>query len=187
MTTDLLTLFAAVTDEDLNILDTISLTIKPDSGIYRVDPGAMRVNKIHIPSHDQEAATRSDSAKSLYAFLYTYCKVGYFKNGNKKVENKLVFAGHNCPFDRKFIREFLKDQPLGEDDLFERHSLDTGANARLLLRAKRLPKEVGTSLPRLMKHYGVEYGAAGAHNAEVDTMATLEVLKKQIASITAVG
>ena len=171
--TDLLTLWGAVLDEQFNIIDTIDLAVKPKNKYYRVEAEAMGVNKINLAQHDKVALSYEAGVRRLANFLSVYARVE-----NEVAKNKLVFCGHNCPFDRKYLRAFLSQQV--EETFFERHSLDTGAIARFLLVTGRLPKEVGSSLPRLMKHYGVHFGAAGAHNAEADTRATLEVLVKMI-------
>ena len=56
----LLTLYGHILDENLRILDTIDLKIKPDDGIYHLSAQGLGVNNINILEHDRVAKPVSE-------------------------------------------------------------------------------------------------------------------------------
>ena len=79
-TSDLLTIYIAVADENFQILDELDLKLKPDGDRLPVtEPGAMKVNGIDLQKHlaDPTTITYSEAKNRISAMLKKYLK----KNG----------------------------------------------------------------------------------------------------------
>lgn len=159
----LLTVAAAVTDKDFNILDRLTFSLRPADG-YVVSPEAMQVNRIDLAKHADEAIY-ADSAKLKLVTLLT-------EGLNRTGLRRLVPAGHNVGFDLGFIYA----QIMPESD-FRRYctypALDTAAVARFLSNAGLIKNPC--NLVSLREQFGIE--TAGAHNAEADVLATIQIAK----------
>jgi len=176
--TSLLTLHGLVLDQGLNVIDDISLMIKPNNGIYYVTAKAMEVNQIDLAAHDKEAIPLFEAAKIFENFV---CKhsIGC---------DKMIPAGHNLSLDIRFCkRYFLKATNNAEGDdwnrFFSHRRVDTATLAHGLILAGKLPSVLECSLGSLAAHFELDY--SGAHNAKFDAELTLEVLKRLIALMKA--
>lgn len=167
--TSLLTLHGMVLDPNLDVIDEISLKIKPNNGIYHVTAGAMAVNKIDIVKHDAEAIPLHEAAKRFENFVCQH-SIGF---------DKMIPAGHNLSLDIRFCkRYFLKSSNAEGDDwnrFFSYRRLDTATLAHGLILAGKLPADLECSLSSLANHFNLSY--EGAHEAEFDAKLTLQVLK----------
>ena len=164
----LLSLFGVVLDKNLNILDNIHLSVKPNDGIYHLDIEAMKVNKINIIDHDSGAILESEASKKLREFLFRHAGFS---------GDQLVPTGHNIG--RLDIP--MGEKLLGFDDwnrMFTRRTLDTGTIAQFMVLQGTLPETNNCSLKQLCEHYKIDY--TGAHDAKKDVFLTLEVLKAMV-------
>lgn len=165
----LLTLSAIATDAQFNIVSVCGydkgmyLRIKHED--YVVHPRAMEVNGIKLADNTEHGFTVTEARELLLAFVAEAKKV--------LGERKLVPAGHNFPFDMRFLQAYLIPDPEWHDH-FTHPPLDTCLSARLLLAAKLI--EGGCSLPHLRKLFGIKTGAD--HNAQSDNLASIAVAKK---------
>lgn len=160
----LLTVAAAVTDKEFNVLDTLAFSLRPADG-YIVSPEAMQVNKIDLAKH----ATDAIYADSARLKLETLLSTGLTRTGLRR----LVPAGHNVGFDLGFVYS----QIMPEAD-FRRYctypALDTAAVARFLSNAGVIKNPC--NLVSLREQFGID--TTGAHNAEADVLATIQIAKR---------
>src|SRR5277367_5286674 len=73
---DILTLYIAVTDEDLKIIDGLDLKLKPNDRLPICDARALEVNKIDLQAHlaNPETITYSEAKVKITAFAKKYLK-----------------------------------------------------------------------------------------------------------------
>lgn len=175
----LLTAYFAVLDEDLACLDEVSLELNANSfgGVYRVTAGAMEVNKIDLVEHDKRAIHPNKAREKLVRMLEKY---RYRDFGGSMSGNTLMPLGHNVDFDIGFIKAQLLPEPEYRKFISHR-KLCTSTMARFLKLAGKI--DSGGSLENLCKGLGVEVIPDGFHNAEADTRATVECLKKMLEMI----
>lgn len=159
----LLTVSAATTDKNFNILDTLTFSLRP-ADQYVVSPEALRVNQIDLAKHAEESIY-ADSARLKFEKLLSD---GLTKTGFRR----LIPAGHNLNFDLGF----LYAQLIPESD-FRQYctypALDTAAVARFLWAADFI--EGPCNLVALRKQFNIETGTA--HSAESDVLATIQLAK----------
>lgn len=162
----LLTVAAAVTDEQFNVLSKTCFGVKP--AVYVVSPDAMRVNKINLAEHAVTSMSQSRAATELEDFL----RQGVAATGNKK----LIPVGHNINFDLSFLWAHLI-----VEDTWRNYctypALDTASVARLYSVANIIPGFC--NLVSLRQLFKIETG--DAHNAMADVLATIELAKKFVA------
>lgn len=168
----LLTLYMAALDVKLNIVDELYLYVKPNAGKpYVIQPEALAINKIDLIEHDKKAITESEAGQKLREFLWKHSK-------NGKV--KLVPIGHNVTFDEMFIWEHILGKKEYEKYVSYR-KLDTAVVAQFLKLQGKVPTTVTGSLTSLIEFLGLKFDGPGAHDAKSDTLATVAVLKGQLA------
>lgn len=168
----LLTLWGMVLDENLQLIDSIDLKIKPDNGRYLIDAYSIAVNKIDIVAHNEEAISETDAARKFYNFA--------FLHGG---ETKMIAAGHNLSLDIRYVKRRLLRDDIHPDGhcwgrFFSHRRIDTASIAQFLCLAGKLPRELTCSLQSLAEYFGFSY--EGAHEAEFDTVLALKVLKKLV-------
>jgi DNA polymerase III alpha subunit (gram-positive type) len=166
----LLTVAAAVTDKDFNVMSQICFGVKPAT--YVVDPNAIRVNKINLAEHSSNSLSLEMAGTQFLEFLEEN-----FVASNRR---KLIPAGHNVKFDLDFIWSYL----LPEQDWREfctHPALDTAVLARFFAAADRIPPAF--NLVALRQLFDIETGEA--HSAQNDVMATIQVAKRFFALLNA--
>jgi len=164
----LLTSYFAVLDSNLRILDDLYLYLKPEDGIYRIEPQALEINGINLVSHDKIAETKSTAGNKLYRFLKSYSNDG---------ADKLIPLGHNVTFDVIGIYEGILNRNIFEKFTSYR-KLDTAVIAQFLKLAGKIPDEVSGSLGSLATFFGIANDKA--HDAKADVLVTIEVLKSML-------
>lgn len=172
-TSDLLTLYMAVLDENFKLVDEINLKLKPDNGrIPNVEAEALEVNGINITEHlaDPETITYSEAKPKILAMLKKYLK----KKGRY---SNLLPMGHNIPFDIGYINEYLI--PFEEWNAIIHYRLtDTNPIIGFLKDCGWLPKELGR-LESVVDYFGIP--KRKAHTAKDDTLMTVDVYKALLA------
>jgi len=165
----ILTLYACITDSCFNLLHEINFAIKHNS--YNIQAEAMNVNKIDIVSHHKnvDSITLSEAKQKFEHFI--------FKNSALS-GRKLCFAGHAASFDVGYIK---RDLISNYASYFLKHSLDTGTIATLLKQVGLIPGDFEISLENLIKFYNVN--TKTLHVAKNDVEATMAVLKCMISSL----
>lgn len=165
----LLTLSAIATDADFNIVPAHGF----DPGVYVcvrhspyvTHPKAMEVNQLNLADHDAHGFTLAETKEILVSYLQETRRLFAVK--------KFIPAGHNVPFDMRFIQaQLLSDREWSE--YFTHPALDTCAVARFLASGGMV--KGSCSLPNLRATFGVETGTA--HNAENDNLASIALAKK---------
>ena len=173
---DLLTAHFLVLDENYNLIEELGLALKPMDRDYKVEQGAMDVNKINLVEHDKIAISYEEGAKKLKELLKKY------KPARKRTWFKAI--GQNIPFDIRFIAHYL----LGGFDPFNptkaietvginKGLLDTHSLTVFLKQFGYLPDELG-SLTSLVGHFGIK--TEEFHTCRGDILMTVEVWKKYV-------
>ncbi len=163
--TSLLTVYFAVLDENFCVVDDLDLKVKPDDENYVITARALEINKINLVKHDKLAIPYKDAKPLLYKFL----------EKNYQGE-KLIPVGHGVAFDVRRVYSTLISQGSWENFVSYR-VLDTGNAAQFLRVAGLFPKEVSGSLGSLVAHFKLP-SKGELHDARIDTLQTVEVLKK---------
>jgi len=166
--TSLLTVYFAVLDSNLNILDELDLKLSPENGLYVVESQGLEINKINLVEHDKEAIKYKEAKTLLYKFLEknTY-------NGEK-----FTPLGQNVIFDVERIKDVIISA--GAWDNFVSHRvLDTMLVARFLQANGKLPNADSVSLSYLVDYFGI-FVEGEMHEAKTDVLATVEVYKKLV-------
>lgn len=164
----LLTAYFGFLDESLNLLDGLSLAVKPNDGKpYVVKAGGLKVNGINLIEHDIVAITESEAGGQLMMKLKQHSQ-------NGKV--KLIPIGHNVQFDILFIYAHLLSKKHWNQHVSYR-KLDTGTVAQFLKFCGFIPADNRGSLEYLAEMFGVQFKDR-AHTAESDAMMCVQVLHR---------
>jgi DNA polymerase III epsilon subunit-like protein len=172
----LLTLAAVATDKDFQPIfggnddDTLYLEIRHPT--YIVTPEAMTINKIDLVTHSARGIKLEDAQQKFENWLARV-------HARSKVW-KLTPAGHNVPFDLKFVW----DQLMYPDSWHKHcgyHTLDTVTLAGFFNSVGLIKSKC--NLTALCEYF--EIPLENAHNAMVDTRATIELAKQFAALVRA--
>jgi DNA polymerase III epsilon subunit-like protein len=172
-TTDVLTLYMAVMDEEFKILDELDLKLKPDGGRLPIaEAEALAVNKINLQEHMANPATitYSEAKEKIVTMLKKYLK----KNGRY---SNLIPLGHNVPFDVGYTQKYILPKDEWEKILHYAY-FDTSPIVTFLKRCGWFPRELG-NLGSVVDFMNVPKRAA--HNAKEDTLMCADVAKAMIA------
>lgn len=166
---DLLTIYFGFFDKDFKLIDELSLKLKPDSRLPVADATALKINKIDIRAHLEDAETVIYSKGR--ELLLEKVKKHYKKSGRKSC---LVPAGYNVRFDIKFLNHYLLKEEEFEE-YFDYKILDVMDEVDVLKRHGWLPSEIG-KLEKTAEYFGVAIGTA--HNAKDDIFMTVGLYLK---------
>jgi DNA polymerase III alpha subunit (gram-positive type) len=168
--TSLLTAYFIVMNHKFEVLDTLDLKVKPNNKApYVVTAEALGINGINLVEHDKLAITESEAGGKLREFLWKNSENG---------KARLVPVGHNVGFDEDFIHVHLLNKKEYSKYCSYR-KLDTSVVAQYLKAQGKLPESITGSLTSLMEHFGLKFQGR-AHDADSDTIGTVEVLKKML-------
>jgi len=171
-TSDLLTLYAAIMDEDYKILDEVDLKLKPDDGRFPIaEAGALAVNKIDIKKHMEDPATvpYSEGRKRFLAMVKKYAaKRGRFSN--------MTPFGFNVPFDKKYVQQYLVPDAEWQA-IFHYKDADVDQAVSFLRRVGWIPKDIAR-LQDVADYLNVPKRLA--HNAKEDTLRTIDTDRKLV-------
>lgn len=170
----LLTAYLAVLNEKFEIIDELSLAIKPDDGIYHVTGEALGINRIDLTKHDKDEATVTAGAAGgkLREFLV--------RNSNNGAL-KLVPLGHNVAFDMEKIYANVLNKREAQKYVSYR-TLDTGSTGQFLKAVRIIPETVSGSLESYVRHFSV--AQKEAHTARGDVEMTVDVMKAMIDAVS---
>lgn len=164
----LLTAYFAVCDQDHNIIDELSLQLKPaDPSKMVLEQEALDVNKINIPDHlaDPNTITYEEGRVKLKTFLV--------KHKIKGKRKHYIPAGHNVAFDKDFVWQWLMPQDEFEEEVHYR-TLDTSMITTFLKDIGIFPETLG-NLMSLVEYYNLP--KKEAHNAKGDVQMNIDVYK----------
>lgn len=163
----LLSTYLEVQDDNLNVIDSLSLFVKPNNGLYVVEAGGLAVNKIDIVEHDKTALPYSQAGQLLFRFLQ--------KNSNDG-KNRLIPVGKNVHFDVGGIQRALLNKNNWDKFVSYRMIDITGVALTLQLKGK-LPKGLGLGLGSLIEYFGISI-PGNQHEAKYDVQAQMLVYKR---------
>ena len=174
---DVLTVYMAVLDENHAVVDELDLKLKPDNRAPVVSEGAMKVNKIDLPSllENPETLTYSQAREVILSFLQ--------KNSIPGKRSSFIPLGHNVGFDLNFINAHLVPEKEWRKQVHY-GVLDTSIICTFFKFSGLWPKEIG-NLGSIVDYLGLTL--SNAHDAKADTLATVEVFKKMAALLKAEG
>jgi oligoribonuclease (3'-5' exoribonuclease) len=164
----LLTAYFAVCDQDHNIIDDLSLQLKPeDPSKMILEQEALDVNKINIQEHlaDPNTITYAQGRVKLKNFL--------LKHKIKGKRKHYMPCGHNVAFDKEFVWSWLMPQEEFEEEVHYR-TLDTSMVTTFLKDIGILPEEIGNLLS-LVQYFNIP--EKEAHNAKGDVWMNIDVYK----------
>jgi len=159
----LLTLYGHILDDNLNILDTIDLKIKPDDGVYHVNAQGLEINKINIVEHDRIAKPLSEVKTRFKNYICGW-----------SLNQKLTPIGHNVRFDVKFVKTHLLED---WDRYFDRRHIDTASIGKFLALSGIVPKLRTYSLSEMAQALMIDVNEDSRHEARFDADLTLNVLR----------
>jgi DNA polymerase III alpha subunit (gram-positive type) len=162
----LLTAYFLIFDENFNAISELDLKIKPDGDEpYKVDAGALTVNKINLIEHDKVAVPVTEARSQLYNFLSANTDGG---------KEKLFPVGQNVMFDMEFIFDHLLRKN-SWSKFVSYHFLDTAGIALFFKVCGKMPIDYKTRLSSLADFFNVKYDEL--HTAKDDTILTVKVLR----------
>jgi DNA polymerase III alpha subunit (gram-positive type) len=159
----LLTLYGHILDDNLNILDTIDLKIKPDDGVYHVNAQGLEINRINIVEHDRIAKPLSEVKTRFKNYICGW-----------SLNQKLTPIGHNVRFDVKFVKTHLLED---WDRYFDRRHIDTASVGKFLALSGIVPKLKTYSLSEMAQALMIDVNEDSRHEAKFDADLTLNVLR----------
>jgi hypothetical protein len=165
----LLVVYLLFLPEDLDISKSVGMELRLKHDAYVVTPEGMAINGIDLVEHHKTASYKSELGQQLVKDLRYYSNEG---------RTKLVPIGHGVFRDLWWIWEQLVGRKTFEQYVSYR-KLDTAVIAQFQQIQGKLPKFVSGSLESLVEYYGIQPGGP-LHDAKVDTIATVLVLKKQL-------
>lgn len=168
-TSDVLTIYIAVMDEEFKIVEELDLKLKPNDRFPVCEAGALKVNGIDVKKHleDPNTITYSEAAEKIVNMLKKYLK----KNGRY---SNLRPLGQNIPFDLAYIWKHLIPKP--EWDKIVHYGLtDTKPIVDFLKDCGWFPRDLG-SLGSVVDYLNLP--KRDAHNAKEDTLMCVDVYKK---------
>lgn len=161
----LLTVYFIATDNNFNIVDELSLSVKPNDGIYHVCASAMDVNKINLVEHDRIAIPYKEAGTILYKWLDKITGSG---------KEKLICVGHGVKIDIEFVIQYLIN--IGTWEKFNSYRvLDTSSTCQFLKSCNLFPDTVSGSLTSLAKYLSIEVNENETHTAKYDTLLTYKI------------
>lgn len=166
---DILTLYGAILDQDLKLVEEINLKLKPNGRLPQAHADALRVNGINIQEHlaDPETITYSEANTRLVAMFKKYLK----KRGRY---SNIKALGYNTPYDLGMVWEHLIPKDEWENILHYKH-IDVMQNVDFLKECGWFPSSLG-SLNTVVEYLGIP--KRNAHNAKEDTLMTLDVYQQ---------
>lgn len=167
----ILTAYFAVLDENLNILASLDLKIKPEEPSNKVEEAALRVNKIDLQAHlsDPNSLSRLQACDKF---------MGMLSSIKLEPKQKLLPLGHNVAFDVNFCSQFVPDFK------WKKHIhygvVCTFSIANFFKAAGLLPSSIG-KLESLVAHYQIP--KREAHTASGDVLMTIDVYAKMAKTV----
>lgn len=161
-----------ISDEGVTIGSEFEVWLR--SGVLKVTPEALNVNKINLLTHIAGAYEERDALNRILEF---FDSVG-FPTGQK-----VVFAGHNTKFDLDFLKYLFdsQDKNLWNQRIGHRH-IDTSPIAKALYHAK-IEDEDNSSSSKLFGRYEPDFMNEKdfpLHTALGDALRTAHAYKSMI-------
>lgn len=169
-TSDMLTLYISIMDDEFKICEELYLKLKPDGGRLPIaEAQALKINGINVQEHlsDPETITYSEAKVKIVTLIKKYLK----KNGRYSNIRPL---GYNVPFDKKWCQEHLLP-PDEWEDMLHYKDVDVMQAVDFLKECKWFPQDLG-SLGTVVDY--LQLPKRSAHNAKEDTLMTIDVHKK---------
>ena len=165
----LLTVWFGIYDSKFDLLDELSLKIKPKDGIYHLQAQALEVNQIDIIEHDKVAITKSEAGKLLFKFLK-----------RNKGEDMLIPVGHNIAGDVRWVNLHLLNADTWNQFCSYR-KLDSSTVAMFLMMAGVLTGVEKAGLWNLIERFDLDKEIDGKpHEEKYDAIASIMSIKKMI-------
>jgi DNA polymerase III epsilon subunit-like protein len=143
--------------------------LKPNDGLYKIEPESLTINNINLVEHDKVAIPYSQGGQKLVALLKKHSKGG---------KDSLIPLGHNVPFDITKVCDNLLGRKTWNQFVSYRIQ-DTQVIGRFMQMARWLDPNESMSLFNQAKLWGISIPGV-EHTSKYDTLLTVELYKKQI-------
>ena len=165
----LLTVWFGVYSPEFQLIDELSLKIKPKDGIYNLTARALEINQIDIIEHDKVAITKSEAGKLLFKFL-----------AKNKGDDMLIPVGHNVAGDVRWVNQHLLNADAWCQSCSYR-KLDSSTIARFLMMCGILTGVEKAGLWNLIERFELDKEIDGKpHEEKYDAIASIMSIKKMI-------
>lgn len=159
-----------VTNSNFDCVDTLSLNVKPDDGVYIVSAQGLNTNKIDLVQHDLVASPYKSVKKDVYDFLH--------RNSNGG-SNKIIPVGHGIQGDIKHILKNLIS--IGSWNTFcSYHFLDTSVVFQFLRSLGKIPNNIDGSTNAIADYFNIGYDKNKLHTAIYDSDLTRLIYSKMV-------
>lgn len=144
------------------------ILIRHDS--YSVTAGGMKVNRIDLVAHHEQAMEPLQAWEAMQSFLAPHYAPG----------DRIILVGHNISFDRAFLGVFLNSLGQSMEPRFSHRSIDTHSVASALQDAGRIPNTVPLSSSGLFDHFQIAIPPEKRHTALGDAFGTFELYWRMV-------
>lgn len=155
----LLTIGLVAHDDDKGILGTAHILVQPEG--LRVQPGALKVNRIDMDEHVKYALSRKGAAEAVVEFVQQHF--------GKFWKNAPVMIGHNVKFDVGFMEALFEETDVKCP--YSYHVMCTMGIALFLRDLGKIAPE-NVKLVTLMELYGIDFPEESRHTSLGDATAT---------------
>ncbi len=146
----------------------LSVSVKPNNSIYRVNPEALNINGINLIEHSKSAVFYKE-AESL---IVDYIKQRFEANNR----NKLVLVGQNIQFD---LDHLITPSIINPDSFYryvDRRVIDIVSISQFAKLCGLIPMDQSLSLSTLAQHLNIPINELKLHTAEYDNDLAATVL-----------
>jgi len=156
-------------NNQIEIIDSFDLIIKPNDDVYHVTAESLQINRIDLKEHNRQAITEREAGQKLYNVLKNWYTLAN--------STKLIPIGHNVAFDIRRITNTLVS--LGSWESFVSYRvIDTCTIAQFLRITGKLPNSLSCSLVNLGDYFRCKPIDGKPHEAKYDVLMTINVLEK---------
>lgn len=176
-TSNLLTLYMGVMDENLKVIQALDLKVKPEPdknerggrSIYCIQAEAMSINQIDLNEHDKVAITYKEAKPIVYKWL----------------EEMYAIYGFLTPFgnlvgqDISKICECLISRN-SWDNFVDRRVIELSSIGKALQLLGKIDENQSLSLPKISEFFGMDLDEKMLHTAQYDVEVGAFVFKKYL-------
>lgn len=176
---DLLTVWFGIYNSKFELIDELDLSVKPDSGFYKVQAQGLEVNKINLVEHDKIALSYKDAKHLVYQFLVKNTIGNKLYLNTELSEDKLLIPiGQSVIYDINAVCRTLISKGSWES-MVSRRPLDTKYISRYLQFTGKIPMNQSISLGGLIEYFNIKVDGV-QHEAKYDALCTVEALKEML-------
>lgn len=148
-------------------VDKLDLKVKPNDGIYRIQPGALKVNGIDLVEHDTTAITYKDASERITQFLIKL---------NTGESRRPTLCGQHVIFDLDhLLNSGVVDRDLWRKKVDPRY-IDILCLAKFAMLSGDIPEGQSLKLIDLVHFFNIPVDASRLHTSDYDNELAAQVL-----------